>query len=246
MSNTLVLDCPICNSNHITFDVRGYSFIKSTNIWELLCVCRACKESSCVVAEPRTDVSNIIKEANITLKSSQSLPSTQEQFFSHILQNLNNDLNICFKKFTLKTFIPNPIFPPEYLPEELNKIFNEAAKCLSIGCYNAAGAMFRLCLDMTTKYILQKNKSLEPTNNDNKTIHNRLTWIFKNRIIADDLEELSRCIKDDGNDAAHDGTIGETEANDLLDFTYELLERVYTQPERVKLAKIRRAERRSS
>ncbi|MEO9303158.1 DUF4145 domain-containing protein [Acinetobacter pittii] len=46
--------------------------------------------------------------------------------------------------------------------------------------------------------------------------------------MADDLEELSRCIKDDGNDAAHDGTIGETEANDLLDFTYELLERVYT------------------
>lgn len=66
------------------------------------------------------------------------------------------------------------LFPPEYLPEELNKIFNEATKCLSIGGYNAAGAMYRLCLDMTIKYILQKNKNLEPTSGDNKTIHNRL------------------------------------------------------------------------
>ncbi|MCH7336894.1 DUF4145 domain-containing protein [Acinetobacter sp. NIPH 2699] len=245
MSNTLVLNCPICNSNQITFDVQGYNLIKSINTWELFCACRACKESSCVLAEPRTDISVLIKETNIALKSSQPFPSNQDQFFSYILKNINNDLGICFTKFTLKTSIPNPIFPPEYLPDELNKIFNEATKCLAIGCYNAAGAMFRLCLDMTTKHILKKNNNLEPKSNDNKTIHNRLTWIFKNKIIADDLEELSRCIKDDGNDAAHDGTIGETEANDLLDFTYELLERVYTQPERVNLAKIRRSERRS-
>ncbi|RZG42152.1 DUF4145 domain-containing protein [Acinetobacter baumannii] len=77
-------------------------------------------------------------------------------------------------------------------------------------------------------------------------MHNRLTWIFNNKILNAGLEELSRCIKDDGNDGAHDGNIGKEEADDLFDFTYELLEQVYTQPERIRLATTRRLERRKS
>lgn len=41
--------------------------------------------------------------------------------------------------------------PPEHLPKELEEVFNEGARCLTVGGYNAAGTMFRLCVDLATK-----------------------------------------------------------------------------------------------
>lgn len=73
-----------------------------------------------------------------------------------------------------------------------------------------------------------------------------MKWIFENEILPSDLEDLSRGIKDDGNDAAHDGSLNKDDAEDLLDFTYILLERVYTEPERVKIAAQRRVARRQT
>lgn len=52
-------------------------------------------------------------------------------------------------------------------------------------------------------------------------------------------------MKDDGNDGAHEGTLTQHDADDLLDFTIALLERLYTEPERLRLAKARRDARRS-
>jgi hypothetical protein len=43
-----------------------------------------------------------------------------------------------------------------------------------------------------------------------------------------------------GNDGAHQGTLTKEEAYDLLDFTTALLERVFTEPEKIKLAEERR------
>lgn len=57
---------------------------------------------------------------------------------------------------------------------------------------------------------------------------------------------MSRGIKDDGNDAVHDGSLSKGDAKDLLDFTYILLERLYTEPERVKIAAQRRIARRQA
>ena len=59
------------------------------------------------------------------------------------------------------------------------------------------------------------------------------------------LRELSHCIRQDGNDAVHDGSVGEDEAEDLQDFTSHLLENVYTTPKRLELAKDRRVGRRA-
>jgi len=38
---------------------------------------------------------------------------------------------------------------------------------------------------------------------------------------------------------AHAGTLNKIDAQDLLDFTHALLERLYTEPERLRLAKVR-------
>jgi hypothetical protein len=40
------------------------------------------------------------------------------------------------------------------------------------------------------------------------------------------------------------GALGKEDAEDLLDFTVALLERMFTEPERLKLAELRRQERR--
>jgi integrase len=73
----------------------------------------------------------------------------------------------------------------------------------------------------------------------------RLPWLFNAGLVPESLRELSTCIKEDGNDGAHAGSLTSDDANDLLDFTSMLLERLYTEPERLRQASQRRSERRS-
>ena len=72
----------------------------------------------------------------------------------------------------------------------------------------------------------------------------RLPWLFDRNLLPEALRELSSCIKEDGNDGAHEGSLQKEDAEDLLDFTTALLERLYTEPERLRLAKERREARR--
>jgi hypothetical protein len=72
----------------------------------------------------------------------------------------------------------------------------------------------------------------------------RLPWPIKNGFLPKDLEELSKCIREDGNDGAHAGALTSEDAADLQDFTTALLERIFTEPARLKAAQNRRDERR--
>lgn len=83
---------------------------------------------------------------------------------------------------------------------------------------------------------------------NNKTRHDlglRLPWLFDNGILPDGLRGLSTCIREDGNDGAHQGTLTREDAEDLLDFTIALLERLFTEPKRLEQAKERRERRRN-
>ena len=71
----------------------------------------------------------------------------------------------------------------------------------------------------------------------------RLTWLFDNKKLPDALRELSSVVKDEGNTGAHDGTIDEASAEDLIDFTEKLLTHLYTEPEKIRLAQERRKQR---
>ena len=53
-------------------------------------------------------------------------------------------------------------------------------------------------------------------------------------------------MREDGNDGAHQGTLTKEDAEDLLDFTFLLLERIYTELQRLKEAKTRREKRREN
>jgi len=48
--------------------------------------------------------------------------------------------------------------PPEYLPDDIDAIFKEGATCLAVGCFNAAGTMFRLCVDMASSSMLPEGE----------------------------------------------------------------------------------------
>jgi len=120
---------------------------------------------------------------------------------------------------------------------------------MTIGCYNAAATMFRLCLDLATKSLLEKtieksNHEKKPNDRAIKSLGLRLSWLFGEGAISEDLRDLSTCIKDDGNDGAHEGTLSKVDAEDILDFTVNLLERLYTGPQNLEIAKQRRESRR--
>ncbi|MBZ6974952.1 DUF4145 domain-containing protein [Klebsiella grimontii] len=132
--------------------------------------------------------------------------------------------------------------PTEFIPEKINDIFIEGAKCLSVGCYNAAATMYRLCLDMATKELLPP-EGQEPGNKVRRSLGLRMGWLFDNQVLPQAMRDLAECVKDDGNDGAHDGLLDKTSAIDLEEFTYVLLERLYTEKARLEEAKLRRQKR---
>ena len=227
----LVADCPRCGSKKITFDLTQAYHVstkkKWQNFYEAFCICRNCKRSTVFSLSLRSDVYGTIVRKNIL-----ALPLT-----------VNNYMNI--EGFIgLKDMVA--IKPPEHLTEDIATVFNEGATCLAVNCFNAAGTMFRLCIDLATKSMLPPETDEKiPNAKIRRDLGLRLPWLFENEYLPVDLRSLSTCVKEDGNDGAHAGTLTKDDADDLLDFTSKLLERLYTEPANLRLAEERRAKRRS-
>jgi hypothetical protein len=135
---------------------------------------------------------------------------------------------------------------PEHLPENIHLAFEEGAKCLSAKCYNAAGTMFRLCVDHATTALLPESNQNGLNATIRRSLGLRVQWLFDNSILPQTLRDLSHAVKEDGNDGAHAGLLSVNDAEDLLDFTVTLLERLYTEPKRLELAITRRNARRNT
>jgi hypothetical protein len=95
--------------------------------------------------------------------------------------------------------------PPEHVPPDLAKIFAEATKCVAVHCWNAAGAMFRLCVDMTTEPLVPEVETAGLNSHTRRNLGPRVEWLFNNGKLPAQLFALSNCIREDGNDAAHRG-----------------------------------------
>lgn len=136
---------------------------------------------------------------------------------------------------------------PSHLPDDVNRCFQEGVDCMSIGCFNAAGAMFRLALDIATKGLLAQNTwSVEPNRDQRSKLAFRLDFLFSQGVLDAGMRELADSVRHDGNDGAHDGSLTRADAEDLIDFSRLLLERIYTEPARLEAARRRRAERREN
>ncbi|MCZ4314622.1 DUF4145 domain-containing protein [Comamonadaceae bacterium G21597-S1] len=227
----LVANCPRCGSRHITLDVcaaQPYRIDYGWQNWyEAFGVCRHCGRTSIFVL-------------------SESVNADYKYVHKVGLLKVEGALN---KYVEVKGHISlkdgASIAPPASLPKEIEAIFAEGATCVAVGCYNAAGTMFRLCVEMATRSMLPTEDVPGLNAKMRRDLGLRLPWLFESGRLPESLKELSSCIKEDGNDGAHAGNLSEADASDLLDFSVALLERIYTEPERLRLAKERRDARRA-
>lgn len=227
----LVANCPRCGSRHITFDVTAARHYRTEYGWqhwyEAFGICRHCGRTSIFVL-------------------SESVNSSYDYVHKVGLLKVEGALN---KFVEVKGHISlkdtASVEPPDFLPKDIESAFREGATCLAVGCYNAAGTMFRLCVDLATRSMLPSEETPGLNSKTRRDLGLRLPWLFANGRLPEPLKELSSCIKEDGNDGAHAGSLSEADASDLLDFSTALLERIYTEPARLRLAKERRDARRA-
>jgi Domain of unknown function (DUF4145) len=227
----LVARCPRCRAKNMTFDVRDTIEIGIEYGWqrfyEAFSVCRNCHRSITFV---------------ISQKNGQDGEFLKGNAPTHFTDSLNPhfevDSFVCIREMGIEP-------PPEHVPGPIALAFREGAASVVIGCWNAAGAMFRLAVDLTTRPMLPKEDVPGLNKKVRRDLGLRLPWLFANGILPKELEGLSSCIREDGNDGVHAGSLTREASQDLQDFTIALLERIFTEPERVRLAEERRAKRRS-
>jgi hypothetical protein len=232
----LVNDCPRCRAKNMTFDVRADIQLYVKYDWqrwfEAFCVCRNCHNSIIfVLAQSEYD------------KDDYWAKNTLSGFPASLIGLFKVEGYICLKDVGAAP-------TPGHVPEPVATVFHEGAVSVAVGNWNAAGTMFRAAIDLATRPMLPKEPTPLDVEGLNKKVRRdlgqRLPWLFDNGYLPNDLRELSRCVHQDGNDGAHAGTLSEHDARDLLDFATALLERIFTEPERLRLAQERRDKRRQS
>ncbi|MES2677704.1 MAG: DUF4145 domain-containing protein [Pseudomonadota bacterium] len=230
----LVFNCPRCNAEKMTFDVLSHNHIYTQYGWqqwyELFCICRNCHKATIF---------------RVSQKNSDSGVNIYTFNDPKDIMKFKGSLNRAFGIEGYINLRDNNARPaPEFVPEDVKTIFEEGTACTSIKCWNAAGSMFRQCLDLVSKSLLPKEEVDGLTGHIRSKLGARLNWLFKNNYLPKDLQELAECVREDGNDGAHDGTLMEADSLNLLDFTEALLERIYTEKEKIEQAKQRRISRR--
>ena len=230
----MVADCPRCTATNMTFDIRAAIYRGVSYQWqrhyEICSECRRCAQPSLFkISDHNTETKNILGDVSRFVSYTGSIDTICR------IEGLVGVADLIAQN------------PPEHLPENVASAFKEGAKCLAIGCYNASAAMFRLSIDLATKPLLpdaEDTSKPQPNHRQRRDLGLRLPWLFENGILPAALIDLASCIREDGNDGAHDGTLSKQDAEDLMDFSFELHERLFTEPERLSLAAERRSARR--
>lgn len=250
MKHFLVYNCNFCNSNNIRMDVltttlHSYkSYGHDVFYWQAFCTCSKCKNG--MIFRIDADYEKIRDDLNLDYSDGESFKK-QKNLCLLEKSNINDHVRV-------KGLIISPPKQqntcPNHVPETIKNIFNEATECLSMNCFVASGSMFRLCLDLVTKDLLERwleentSSDQQPNKEQRNKLANRIDFLIIQDKIPKRLKDLAHCIRHDGNDSAHDGNTGEEEALDCLDFTEALLTEIYTLPEQIREAEKRRQARR--
>lgn len=229
----LVDNCPRCGAEHITFDVMGaIPAGRGHTDWlkrfEVFCCCRRCRRSTTFAME--------IEKYDDRDKFDDPAAFTKDV-----------TLNSSFKVLGyISEKDGNRQKPPSDLPQDIEAAFNEGATCMSVQCWNAASAMFRLCLDLATRPLLPpEDQENGPNRRQRRDLGLRVPWLIEHGLLPRELAELAGAVREDGNDGAHAGNLSEADADYLLDFTVLLLSRLYTESAKLAAAAARRSERRN-
>jgi hypothetical protein len=225
----LVADCPRCGANNMTHELLASIRVGERFDWqgvhEAFCKCRHCGRSTIyVLSELEVSAKAILRKTDL-----RSLPISVNNM-------MEVEGHISLKDAAARS-------APDYVPLPIRAAFEEGAACLAIRRPNAAASMFRLCLDLATTPLLPAEPDTPPAT-VRRSLGRRLNWLFDQDRLPHTLKDLSTCIREDGNDAAHGGTLTVEDAEDIADFLSALLQRLYTEPERIRLATERRSTRR--
>jgi hypothetical protein len=133
----LTADCPRCNSQKITFNVRDLIFTGLRHNWqkwyEAFCICQQCLRSTVFVLYDRNG-----SKAK-TLRNNGLLSS-------------HNNLNEALYIHERVSPQDNPaISIPENIPEKIKTVLIEGELCMATGCYSAASTIFRLCIELAIR-----------------------------------------------------------------------------------------------
>lgn len=231
----LVANCPRCGVRAITFDVKGQTWRYQKHDWqdwfEVFAVCRHCQRATIFLVGVGD-----FKSKDVFKRSADALVRFEGA--------LNDHFRI--EKY-ISLYDEATASPPKHLPKNIEDAFNEGARCLAAQCPNGGATMFRLCVALATDPLLPKAEDAgkpQPNAKQRRDLGLRLAWLLDNGILPEALRELSKCVREDGNDGAHVGNLSMAEAHDLLDFATRLLERLITEPKELELAAKRREERR--
>lgn len=230
----LVADCPRCGAHQHTFDVTAQQFRYQRHEWqnwyEVFAVCRNCDQPT------------------VWLIGLREYNARGTFYGERKIVEFKDSLNAYFSIERYIGLRDNvSIRPPEHLSKEIEDAFNEGATCLSVACYNAAATMFRLCVDLVTRPLLPDAgdaQAEQPNAKQRRDLGLRLAWLFDKGKLPPELKELAKCVREDANDGAHAGNLTKADAEDVLDFTEALLERLVTEPKRLEIAEQRREQRR--
>ena len=133
----IVANCPRCHAQKITFDITQAHITGVEYGWqqwyEAFCICRHCRRATIFVLSESVD-------GNYKLVHEKGLLS----FAGAVNRYVDIERFISLKDTAATE-------PPEHLPENVERIFREGATCLAVNCNNAAGTMFRLCIDILSQ-----------------------------------------------------------------------------------------------
>lgn len=218
----------------MTFDIISDVFVGSKFSWqhfhEITALCRSCNRPSLMLICLETSA----------LKSSYGKNGAVTKNGSDVSDHFRLERHISIADIAAKA-------SPSHLPPQISDAFEEGTRCLAIGCTNAGASMFRLCLDLATRGLLPNEEDEGgPSKHERRNLAPRLRWLFENQHLPSDMKELSAAVKEHGDEGAHDGWLDENDSEDLYDFAFALLERLYSNPARLAEAKQRREARRSN
>ena len=221
--STLIATCPRCKAQNTTFDVLAENYLGESHGWQMrfeaFCICRHCTTGSVFRLETKSaDVSDNLRQSNL----------------SELSLSLNNILNLT-GHLSIADFAA--VGPPDHLPDHIEQAFAEGARCLAVDCPSAAGVMFRRCVDLMIK---------DKHPNVRGSLKAKLDKLFDDGLINQGLKDLADCIREDGNDGAHNDPLSKADAEDLLEFADRLLTQVYTEPRKLEVARERRDRRRAA
>jgi len=189
--------CPYCHTQHVSFkSIIATQHTNDSNLYSVFYICNHCNNG-------------------IVLLINSSISPDPHKYEGHL--NTERFYQIIQMEPKIK-----PLDIPDFLPENLKKIFVQAAE-------HSRKPGFEDSTGMTCRKTLEKALSIIAPETNGLRLYNRIEKCLEKQLITPDLIEWAHIIRDDGNAAAHDDFNAE-KAKDLFNFTYMFLIYTFTLP----------------